>query len=171
LRLRTKQKDTLVEAVHIDPVGNVGIGTTGPTEKLHVNGNIMLNHNLMCIGTHTPSIRILFGTIKRIREGQSVEVNTSGGFGWRWIDRGRMLITFNPGFADIPCVVATQAAFYDGDVGGKKTWWSYHAADNDTKDNAVVVEINPTYTVIKTGNGNGDPEERSLCFLAIGVVA
>ena len=47
---RTRTKGTMVNAVRIQPDGNVGIGTTAPAQKLHVNGNILVNAQILTPG-------------------------------------------------------------------------------------------------------------------------
>ncbi len=46
LQLRSKNGSSIINALKINPNGNVGIGTTDPTEKLHVNGNTYAKGNV-----------------------------------------------------------------------------------------------------------------------------
>ena len=46
LRFSTTLNGTLAERLRIDSFGNVGIGTTAPSQKLHVEGNIKLTGSL-----------------------------------------------------------------------------------------------------------------------------
>ncbi len=54
LQLRTQKEGNFINALKIDPNGNLGIGITAPTEKLDVQGNITTtigNHILLKQGT------------------------------------------------------------------------------------------------------------------------
>lgn len=52
LRFRTSNGSTPVEAMRIDVVGNVGIGTTSPSDKLHVVGNVRAGNYSGAGGTY-----------------------------------------------------------------------------------------------------------------------
>jgi len=51
LEFFTKNAGTFSEAMRISATGNVGIGTSAPTEKLHVTGNVKVTGNIDVSGT------------------------------------------------------------------------------------------------------------------------
>ncbi|WP_281990463.1 hypothetical protein [Aquimarina aggregata] len=50
LQLRTQNVGNIVNALKINPNGNVGIGTTDPEQKLHVDGNTKINGSIQTNG-------------------------------------------------------------------------------------------------------------------------
>ena len=66
------------DRLHIKNSGDVGIGTTSPTERLHVSGNILLTGNLVGSSTTTEIGQFgsnSVGAIKRIRMTQGGELH------------------------------------------------------------------------------------------------
>jgi hypothetical protein len=55
---------TLTERVRIDPSGNVGIGTTAPSEKLHIFSNTNLNLLLESSGGNADFVPRAYGTVR-----------------------------------------------------------------------------------------------------------
>jgi len=65
-------KTTGTERMRIDSSGNVGIGTTAPTEKLDVVGNVTINGNLDVSGSYTEGVYT-------ISDGASIELDPANG--------------------------------------------------------------------------------------------
>jgi len=83
--------------------GNVGIGTSTPTAKLEVRGNIQLGANgQFFAAASTENLRMVRGTIAD--NGNKI---VGDGFTSQRTQEGRYLITFNTPFADLPSITAT----------------------------------------------------------------
>jgi hypothetical protein len=72
--------NSATERIRIDSAGNVGIGTSSPSEKLHVNGNLLLENNFaikqkMANGTATNLIAIDSSNSFRVAGGYSTAVH------------------------------------------------------------------------------------------------
>ncbi len=106
LYLNTIQNGTERQGIAIKrDSGNVGIGTTTPTQKLHVEGNTYVSGNVG-IGTTTPAVKLdVQGGWVRIGDVNSnaIQFETQSGFHritfkelrfWDW-DTGGDMVTFN----------------------------------------------------------------------------
>jgi hypothetical protein len=90
--------------------------------------------------------RIIAGTINpdgTIKYGQEFSVNR--------VSLGHYLISFRPSFAQVSGGAATQIY-----------------PDGDTRDNAVIITLNATDCLLKTGNSSGQAEDRSFTFIFAG---
>ena len=79
-----------------------------------------------------------------------------GGSGYtvRREQRGLYRITFSRPFSTRPAVVAAQ----------------HTGTGSNTRDNAIVTDIQGDWCRVKTGNGSGDADDRHFCFFAMGAV-
>ena len=113
--------DTLL---HCKRNGYTGIGTSAPTEKLEVNGNIKAN------GFKIPVI--LFGNVK---SDGGIEDAGSGGWSSTRTSNGKYTVTFTTSFSAKPTVVITQVH------GGYSTTNGHNYIDIETHKHAVCMII------------------------------
>ena len=87
---------TLTDAkMTIKSSGNVGIGTTSPSEKLNVDGNVKVDNGFLNVGGTSSSI-----TKTGVYEFDSDDLNQNGVIGWQVNDQTETSATF--GFIEIP---------------------------------------------------------------------
>jgi hypothetical protein len=92
-----------VQALTATSGGNVGIGTTVPSAKLDVRGEINFGASSeYCAIAGPESLRIIRGTI-----GSSGTIINGSGFTVSRTATGKYSITFVPGFASLPAITAT----------------------------------------------------------------
>jgi hypothetical protein len=142
------------EHFRITGAGNIGIGTTAPTQRLDVHGHIKLHTDgsLFAPGG-VENLRILRGTIRGTGA-------VAGGIGFMVTheDTGLYVIGFNVPFTARPSASVTQV-FPDLDDFGP---------GGNTLDNAVIVGINTQQMKVKIGASDGTVRDRDFTFVVIG---
>ena len=79
------------------------------------------------------------------------------------VNTGIYSITFRVPFPTVPTLLVTQnfpAQNYPG-------WDGFNENGGNTKDNAVVIAVSEERAKIKTGDHNGNADDRNFSFLAI----
>jgi len=125
---------------------NVGIGTTTPTQRLDVRGNIALGNSgeLRAPGGEE-NLRIIRGDIR----GDNGTIREGSGFTFERQDVGDYVVTFNTAFSDNPTVTAT-------------------AITNGPNINVIVVGLGPGVVQFRAFNASGALTDSNVHFIAIG---
>jgi hypothetical protein len=150
------------EFVRINPKGNVGIGTTSPSEKLHVAGTVKIEKDLQVTQTAKVSGSYVPGGIENLQMLRGV-VNLHGttiagsGFTSKQTEIGGVYdILFETPFRSQPAGSVTQVFDGGGGTGGS------------TLDNANIVQLTTKLMRVKMGNSKGDASYRDFTFIVLG---
>jgi len=130
----------------INSSGNVGIGTTYPTEKLEVNGSIKANNVKIPV--------TIFGNVD-----SSGQMESGIGFTSARTATGKYRVNFNTSFTSRPSVITAQV--YTGFDNTEHTVDSLH-------DDSIVNAIQREYFLCATGKGSGILSDRNFSFIATG---
>ena len=125
---------------------NVGIGTTTPTQRLDVRGNIAMGNNgeLRAPGGEE-NLRIIRGDIR----GSDGTIRNGSGFTFTRQGVGDYIVTFNTAFSLDPAVTAT-------------------AFTNGPNLNVILVGLSPGFVQFRVFNASGALTDSNVHFIAIG---
>jgi hypothetical protein len=76
--LYIRRSSSLTSSMTIDPSGNVGVGTTSPASKLHINGGLRVTGEVSTAGASALAMDFLSGNSRLISCGS--DASTQGGF-------------------------------------------------------------------------------------------
>lgn len=133
--------------------GDVGIGTQFPAAKLDVRGDILLVNGALYAPAAQERLRMIRGNVQ-----QNGAIENGLGFTVTKVGKGQYQINFTPAFASRPSASVTQVFqdFTDFNAGG------------DTRDNAVIVGMDNTRMVVRTGDNAGKSSDRDFSFVVMG---
>lgn len=140
--------------------GNV---TIGDSKTLTVSGRLTAQDGLsVSAGSVTTSLGAAVASPETLRMIRGTVSSTGGvsagsGFTISKSSTGRYDISFTTAFNGAPSVVVTQ------NYNGTKNF-----NGGDTRDNAVVIYVDPALAQIKTGNNDGTASDRAFHFIAVG---
>src|SRR6185436_5356939 len=90
-------------------------------------------------------------------------IHSGNGFTVVRVDRGVYLIDFKDGlFNDTPALVATQQ------YSGNSNWNDFSSVGGNTKDNVTIIALDRIHAKLKTGDNDGNQQDRNFSFIAIG---
>lgn len=133
--------------------GNVGIGTESPLSKLDVRGDIRMADGSLFASAAGERLRLIRGNV--LSNGVPLD---GSGFQVNKQPNGQYEILFLPPFSSRPSASATQVF---------QNFWDF-SGGGDTRDNAVIVGIDNTHMVVRTGDANGTRTDRDFSFIVIG---
>jgi hypothetical protein len=153
--------------------GNVGVGTDAPTERLDINGDVRvrnLSSNVPYVrlvnpemdGTLSADLQFLWGNIDS--DGW-INGGSANGFTTSLVTTGVRRITFLKPFSMRPTCTCVQHHPNSG-----SNWFSDAGIGGNTRDNCLTTRVQNNIVDFRTGDGNGNAQNRSFSFICVGAV-